>query len=133
MLAKADQALAAFDAIPRPESSSPVWLDQSRSMFAVREGVSFPLCQYEAATGTSDHGDGGNRVIIALADPPLAANDEQQHPLVLPSYERAGVGACDVVVTSVNRGSEAWLVVRARTTILASALKPEGYRARPRY
>lgn len=118
MLAKADEALAAFSAMQRPDASGPVWLDGSRSMFAVREGVRFPLCQHEAVVGTSDHGDGGNRVIIALAEPPVAAGDERRYLFALPGYERAGIGACDIVVTPAARGSEAWLVfvVEARSS-----------------
>jgi hypothetical protein len=110
MLAKADEALAAFSAVQKLDSSGPVRLDGSSSMFAVREGVGFRLCQYEAVIGTSDHGDAGNRVIIALAEPPVATSDERRYLFALPSYERADIGACDIVVTPAARGSELWLV-----------------------
>lgn len=109
MLGKADRALDAFNASPVHGSSSLVWLDGSRSMFAVREGFAFPLCRYEAVTGTSDRGDGGNRVLIALADSSLAGG-ERRYLQALPSYERASIGGCDIVVTPVTRDDGAWLV-----------------------
>lgn len=110
MLGKADQALDAFNALQTPGSSSLVWLDGSRSMFAVREGFSFPLCQYEAVTGTSDRGDGGNRVLIASAGPSPATEGGRRYLQALPDYERASIGACDIVVTPVTRDNEPWLV-----------------------
>lgn len=110
MLGKADRALDAFNALQIPGSSSLVWLDESRSMFAVREGFGFPLCQYEAVIGTSDRGDGGNRVLIALADSSVSARGERGYLQALPSYERASIGECGIVVTPVTRVDGAWLV-----------------------
>lgn len=118
MLGKADQALDAFNALQTTGSSSFVWLDGSRSMFAVREGSGFPLCQYEAVTGTSDRADGGNRVLIASADPSLATRNGPRYLKALPGYERASIGTCDVVVTPATRNNEPWLVfvIESRST-----------------
>jgi len=118
MLGKADQALNAFSALRAPESAGFVWLDGSRSMFAVREGFRFSLCQFEAVTGTSDRRDGGNRVLIASADPSLATKDGQRYLKALPGYERTAIGTCDVVVTPATRNDEPWLVfvIESRST-----------------
>lgn len=118
MLGKADQALNAFSALRAPGSAGLVWLDGSRSMFAVREGFSFSLCQYEAVTGTSDRGDGGNRVLITSADPSLATRNALRYLKALPGYERTSIGTCDVVVTPATRNNEPWLVfvIESRST-----------------